>query len=118
MRRGFDRFYGTIHGAGSYWDPSSLVRDDQLITIGIRPEYPETGYGYITKGKPIAGKTTTHSFIVKRFIEKPTLAAARRLIGRQSLWNSGIFVWKEIYFRFDSEILRDVVTDPGAGAGF
>jgi mannose-1-phosphate guanylyltransferase len=70
------------------------VKHDQLITIGIRPEYPETGYGYIMKGKAVAGTTSSTPFLVKRFTEKPTLAAARRLIRQHSLWNSGIFVWK------------------------
>jgi arylsulfatase len=39
LQRGFDRFYGTIHGAGSFWDPSSLVRDNQLITAANDPAY-------------------------------------------------------------------------------
>lgn len=65
-----------------------------LITIGVRPSYPETGYGYIIKGKAITGKSALGSFMAKRFTEKPTLAAARRLIRRRALWNSGIFVWK------------------------
>lgn len=45
LQRGFDRFYGTIHGAGSYFDPSSLVRDNRRITVANDPEYrPETYY--------------------------------------------------------------------------
>ena len=45
LGRGFDRFYGTIHGAGSYYDPSSLVRDDTMISPYTDPEYrPETYY--------------------------------------------------------------------------
>jgi arylsulfatase len=45
LQRGFERFYGTIHGAGSFWDPSSLVRDNQLITAFNDAEYqPETFY--------------------------------------------------------------------------
>ncbi len=45
LQRGFDRFYGTIHGAGSYWDPSSLVRDNKLITAFNDTEYqPEKFY--------------------------------------------------------------------------
>ena len=67
---------------------------DQLVTIGIVPEYPETGYGYIMKGKAVGGNSSSNGFLVKRFSEKPTIAAARRLIRRGSLWNSGIFVWK------------------------
>lgn len=69
-------------------------RHDRLITIGIRPEYPETGYGYIVKDKPIEAKSSSPAFVVKRFTEKPTLPLARNLIRRQALWNSGIFVWK------------------------
>lgn len=65
----------------------------QLVTIGIRPDYPETGYGYIVKGKPVDARRAA-AFRVRRFTEKPDLAAARRLIRNGALWNSGIFVWK------------------------
>ncbi|MBM3881144.1 MAG: arylsulfatase [Verrucomicrobia bacterium] len=45
LARGFDRYYGTIHGAGSFWDPSALVRDNSLITAANDPEYqPDTFY--------------------------------------------------------------------------
>jgi arylsulfatase A-like enzyme len=45
LQRGFDRYYGTIHGAGSYFDPSSLVRDNTIITAANDPDYkPETFY--------------------------------------------------------------------------
>ena len=46
LSRGFDRFYGTIHGAGSYFDPSSLVRDDRLITVANDAEYPAKDFFY------------------------------------------------------------------------
>ncbi|MCX8157182.1 MAG: arylsulfatase [Verrucomicrobiae bacterium] len=46
LQRGFDRFYGTIHGAGSYWDPSALVRDNRLITAFNDPEYQPEVYYY------------------------------------------------------------------------
>lgn len=67
-------------------------QSDRLVTIGIRPDYPETGYGYIMKGKPVSAKN--QAFFVKRFTEKPAPALARRLVRDGSLWNSGIFVWK------------------------
>lgn len=45
LQRGFDRYYGTIHGAGSFWDPSSLVRDNTMISPYADPEYaPQTYY--------------------------------------------------------------------------
>lgn len=46
LSRGFDRFYGTIHGAGSYYDPSSLVRDDTMISAYADPEYSPKVYYY------------------------------------------------------------------------
>jgi mannose-1-phosphate guanylyltransferase len=68
------------------------TRHNRLITIGIRPNYPETGYGYIMKGKSLGGKPGAYH--VKRFHEKPSVVIAQRLIRQGSLWNSGIFVWK------------------------
>ncbi|MDX2037126.1 MAG: arylsulfatase [Isosphaeraceae bacterium] len=46
LHRGFDRFYGTIHGGGSYFDPVSLVRDDRLISAYDDPEYRPREYYY------------------------------------------------------------------------
>ena len=44
LQRGFDRYYGTIHGAGSFYDPSSLVRDNRLITAANDTEYQPAQY--------------------------------------------------------------------------
>ena len=46
LSRGFDRYYGTIHGAGSFYDPSSLVRDDTMISPYADPEYKPATYYY------------------------------------------------------------------------
>lgn len=46
LQRGFDRYYGTIHGAGSYWDPSALVRDNKLITAVSDSEYQPNVFYY------------------------------------------------------------------------
>lgn len=46
LQRGFDRYYGTINGSGSFWDPNSLIRDNREITIANDPEYHPTGYYY------------------------------------------------------------------------
>ncbi len=46
LQRGFDRFYGTIHGAGSFFDPNSLVRDNQLISPYTDQEYQPQEYYY------------------------------------------------------------------------
>jgi len=47
LQRGFDRYYGIIHGASSFWDPSSPVRDNQLVTSANDPEYRPAEY-YLT----------------------------------------------------------------------
>lgn len=46
LGRGFDRYYGTIHGAGSFYDPSSLVRDNTMISPAADPEYKPATYYY------------------------------------------------------------------------
>jgi len=65
-----------------------------LVTLGVRPTAPETGYGYIEVGRP-AGRAHPRMRRVERFREKPPLATARRfLAGGRHLWNAGIFVWR------------------------
>ena len=64
----------------------------ELVTVGIPPARPETGYGYIQVGDKLPGSSLR---LVLRFREKPSLALARRLVRRRDyLWNSGIFVWR------------------------
>ena len=46
LQRGFNRYYGTIHGAGSYFDPSSLVRNNKIITVANDPEYQPKEFYY------------------------------------------------------------------------
>ncbi|MBI3317597.1 MAG: mannose-1-phosphate guanylyltransferase [Candidatus Omnitrophica bacterium] len=68
------------------------VDREGLVCFGIRPTYPATGFGYI---EPTGGLLPQGGYRVKRFIEKPELAAAKRLIRRPGMaWNSGIFCWR------------------------
>ncbi len=63
-----------------------------LVTIGITPDYPETGYGYI-KFNP--GVSKGQAFAVDRFVEKPTREVAKEYLETEEyLWNSGMFAWK------------------------
>lgn len=63
-----------------------------LVTIGISPTYPETGYGYI-KFDP--HKSEGRAYKVEKFVEKPDLDKAKEYIAKQEyLWNSGMFTWK------------------------
>ena len=65
---------------------------DNLVTMGIRPSYPETGYGYI---KYIKEEKHGHAYKVDKFVEKPSLETAREYLGSGDyLWNAGMFVWK------------------------
>jgi len=65
--------------------------DDKLITIGITPTFPSTGYGYINFDKS-SGKDI---YEVNRFVEKPNLETAKSYIASgQYAWNSGMFIWK------------------------
>nr|WP_295678988.1 mannose-1-phosphate guanylyltransferase [uncultured Lachnoclostridium sp.] len=67
-------------------------KGNNLVTIGITPDYPETGYGYI-KFNP--NNCQGRSFEVERFVEKPNLEVAKEyLASEEYLWNSGMFVWK------------------------
>jgi mannose-1-phosphate guanylyltransferase/mannose-6-phosphate isomerase len=66
-----------------------LANDDYLVTLGIVPTRPETGYGYI-KGRKMGSV-----YQVERFVEKPDLAKARDYLKtKQYYWNSGMFIWK------------------------
>jgi len=69
-----------------------------LVTLGVTPTHPATGYGYIRAGKPL--HTSSPTAIVDRFVEKPDKAAAAALLkeGRH-YWNAGIFVWRVYAFR-------------------
>ncbi len=64
-------------------------RHDRLVTVGIVPSRPETGYGYIVPGAPLDESART----VARFSEKPDAATALDLMAAGALWNSGLFGW-------------------------
>ncbi|HKK13718.1 MAG TPA: mannose-1-phosphate guanylyltransferase/mannose-6-phosphate isomerase [Gammaproteobacteria bacterium] len=68
---------------------TGLAAQGYLVTFGVVPDRPETGYGYIRRGHPLEG---TDAFQVARFVEKPDRATAGKyLAGGDYLWNSGIF---------------------------
>lgn len=65
----------------------------KLVTFGIQPTSPETGYGYIEKGEPVVG--ADGAFTVQQFAEKPKLEVAQAyLAGGRHLWNSGMFLFR------------------------
>lgn len=79
-------------------------KNDSLVTLGIKPDRPETGYGYIQadQKKPVQGYANLLK--VKTFTEKPDIDLARVFIeSGDFFWNSGIFIWniKSILSAFD-----------------
>jgi len=68
---------------------------DGLVTIGIKPDRPATGYGYIQKGESVETHFKIPAFQVKTFAEKPNEATARRFLeSGDFLWNSGMFIFR------------------------
>jgi mannose-1-phosphate guanylyltransferase len=81
-----DKFMEYIEGALTY-----AHKNEALITLGIRPNRPDTGYGYI---QYIDEGEQNNIFKVKTFTEKPTLEIAQTFLDSGDfLWNAGIFVW-------------------------
>jgi len=72
-----------------------VARKDYLVTLGITPTYPATGYGYIQRGEPLPEKFSYPVYHVQHFKEKPREAQALEMIkaGDHS-WNSGMFIWR------------------------
>ncbi|HET6381202.1 MAG TPA: sugar phosphate nucleotidyltransferase [candidate division Zixibacteria bacterium] len=69
-----------------------------LVTLGVRPKHPATGYGYIKVGERLHPSVPTA--LVERFVEKPDAATAKRFLDEGGhLWNAGIFVWRVYAFR-------------------
>lgn len=70
-------------------------QNDNLITLGITPDYPETGYGYIKFNPAEKDSVAQRAYAVDGFVEKPSLEMAKEyLASEQYLWNSGMFIWK------------------------
>ena len=68
------------------------AKSDVIVTLGIKPTYPETGYGYIENKKT---RKKEEIYDVKSFREKPNFEIAERYLERGNfLWNSGMFIWK------------------------
>lgn len=73
---------------------AEAARDGRLITFGIRPSRPETGYGWLELSEPFENGLDGHPAPLKSFVEKPDLPTAEKLLaGGRHLWNAGIFLF-------------------------
>ena len=72
-----------------------VAQQGYLVTLGIKPDKPETGYGYIERGSTV-GEFGGHAvYQVNQFLEKPNLQTAEKFLASGTYyWNSGIFIWK------------------------
>lgn len=79
-----------------------------IVTLGVRPDRPETGYGYIKMGQALPGDTEVRR--VERFTEKPDLETATEFLASgRYLWNSGMFIWKvSTIRRLIAELMPDL----------
>jgi mannose-1-phosphate guanylyltransferase/mannose-6-phosphate isomerase len=90
-----------------------------LVTLGIAPTGPETGYGYVVAADPLPG--TAGALAVARFVEKPSADAAAALIAGTApvAWNAGIFCWRRdairAALRSSAPDVLDAVADGAAG---
>lgn len=73
---------------------SQLAQQGNLVTYGIVPDRPETGYGYVKLGRQLASNRNIIAYKGAGFTEKPSLAIARKYLkSKKHLWNSGIFTF-------------------------
>ena len=72
-----------------------FARQGYLVTLGIQPSSPSTGYGYIEQGPALGKVGNFQVFHVRRFTEKPNRETAARMVaGGIYSWNSGMFIWQ------------------------
>ena len=97
-----------------------------LITFGILPTHPATGYGYIQRGAPLEGAASSEApiYTVERFVEKPDAATAQTYFdSRQYYWNAGQFIWRvqaisEAFARYAPALWKGILEiDQGLAEG-
>ena len=101
-------------------EAAAVARDGHLVTIGIEPTWPATGFGYIRAGAPLGGGAPTALRVVE-FVEKPDAErAARYLASGEFRWNAGMFVVRaatllDLLAQWHPELaagVREIAADP------
>lgn len=109
-RRDPDAEVVSMHADWTIRDPAAFVttaataletarRHQRLVTVGIVPSRPETGFGYIVPGP----RLDSAARVVDRFLEKPDAATALDLMASGALWNTGLFAWRAADLRREVE---------------
>ena len=97
-----------------------VQKGNRLLTLGIKPSAPNTGYGYIQQGEPV--KDFEGIFKVKSFVEKPNLSMAEMFVqSGEFFWNAGIFIWSahsilEAFDKYSPEIAQTLDAPSGTYA--
>ena len=74
---------------------ADMARLGRMVTLGIQPTYPETGYGYIERGRFVRRSRGEPVYKVVRFLEKPPAEQAAEFVrDGHHYWNSGLFIWR------------------------
>lgn len=130
-RRDPDAEVISMHADWTIRDPAAFVasaataletatRHARLVTVGVVPSRPETGFGYIVPGARLDGAARA----VDRFQEKPDAATALDLMANGALWNSGLFAWRAADLRREVMLHTNEIApwlpalDAGDVAGF
>lgn len=101
---------------------SEIAQQQHLVTLGIQPNYAETGYGYIEAGEALEAARGARAFRVRRFTEKPDELTAKQFVEAGNYyWNSGMFIWRadvilqefERYMPRHLALLRQIVDARG-----
>jgi mannose-1-phosphate guanylyltransferase len=72
-----------------------VARQGYLVTLGIKPSFPSTGYGYIRQGEALPFSASFEIFQAQRFVEKPDPHTASQMVSSGNFsWNSGMFIWQ------------------------
>lgn len=104
-----DHFIGDIEGfTDAVAKADEFAKNNKILTFGIIPESPETGYGYIKQG----GSINSDVFEIDKFVEKPDLETAEKYLeSGDYLWNSGMFLFnsKTMISEFD-QFSKEILT--------
>lgn len=94
---------------------ADAARSGRLVTFGIKPTHPETGYGYIQRGAALPDAAAAYA--VARFVEKPDLATAKTYLADGTwLWNSGMFLFPARLFLAELATFEPAIADAGQRA--
>lgn len=103
----------SFHAAIEQATPAALA--GHLVTFGIRPSHPETGYGYIERGDVLDDLCGVHR--VAQFVEKPDRDVAERYVaGGEHYWNGGIFLFSAQSYLSELALYAPAIAAAGAGA--